>query len=366
MGRLLGSAARASLVLLGSLLLGGGLFAARVLSRPPLRAVPSTRHISLGRAACLECHAPIADEWRQSYHFRSLTGPYWKDVRQLGYLDVFDTVRKPCVNCHAPANVLDLGPLPGDRVDRPLGVECTPNLLREPAGVVPAARADEQELGVDCTSCHVGRGGVAGSGRRPTPDHATLEDARFQDPALASDALCGVCHRSTVEAWNKTRFRAGGVTCLDCHMPVVDAPSTAGGLPRSRRSHRFPADKDDTLLARAVNATLHVTPERVARLVITNDRVGHDFPSGGNWLSVRREARDETGRALAGHVEPFGREEALVFDFWPFNKDSRIPSGERREILFPLPEGHGTVVALVRYHDWIKARRTIASLEESY
>jgi hypothetical protein len=337
-----------------------------VISREPLRAVPSTRHASLGRAACLECHAPIADEWRGSYHFKSLTGPYWKDVRELGYLDVFDRVRKRCVNCHAPANVLDLAPAPAERGDRPLGVECTPNLLREPSGVVPAARADEVELGVDCTSCHVSGAGVVGSGRRPAAEHATTEDARFRDPALASEAICGICHRSTVEAWRGTAFRKEGITCLDCHMAAVEAPSVAGGPPRPRRSHRFPADKDETMLAQAVDATLDFTPDRRARLRITNDRVGHYFPSGGNWLSVRLQARDAAGRVLADQVEVFGREEALVLDFWPFNKDARIAPGEGREVRLSLPDGHGTVRATVSYHDWMKTRRTVATFEGSY
>jgi hypothetical protein len=359
-------ARRVSLAVVGLVLAVAGLFAAIVASREPLRAVPSTRHASLERAACLECHSPIADEWRQSYHFKSLTGPYWKDVRQLGYLDVFDKVRKRCVNCHAPANVLDLAPTPGEGGDRPLGVECTPNLLREPSGVVPAARAAEVELGVDCTSCHVARVGVVGSGRRPAAEHATAEDARFRDPALASEAICGICHRSTVEAWKRTTFRSAGTTCLDCHMPTVEAPAVAGGPPRPRRSHRFPADKDEAMLARAVNASLDLTPGHLARFRITNDRVGHYFPSGGNWLSVRLEARDDTGRVRAERVGLFGREEALLLDFWPFNKDARIPSGERREIQFSLPDGPGTVRAAVNYHDWMKTRRTIATFEGSY
>ena len=287
-------------------------------------------------------------------------------MRELGYLAIFDAVRKRCVNCHAPANVLDLAPGPGNSGDRPLGVECTPNLLREPPGIIPAARADEPELGVDCVSCHVDRRGVVGSGRRPATEHATFEDARFQNPALASDALCGTCHRSTVEAWKRTRFPAAGITCLDCHMPTIEAPAVAGGPPRSRRSHRFPADKDETLLVRAVNATLDVTPDRVARFRITNDRVGHYFPSGGNWLSVRLEAFDNAGRGVAERVEVFGRDEALLLDFWPFNDDLRIPSDERREILLPLPDGHGIVRAAVNYHDWMKTKRTIATWEEIY
>jgi hypothetical protein len=120
------------------------------------------------------------------------------------------------------------------------------------------------------------------------------------------------------------------------------------------------------MLAQALNASLDLTPDRRARLRITNDRVGHYFPSGGNWLSVRLEARDGAGRVLAGHVEAFGREEALVLDFWPFNEDARIPPGEGREVRLSLPDGHGTVRATVGYHDWMNTRRTVATFEASY
>jgi hypothetical protein len=363
MHRALRIAGTFGLALLGLLLAGGGLFALKVLSRPPLRTVASTRHPSLGRSACIECHAPIAEEWRQSYHFKSLTGPYWQDVRRLGYLDIFNALRKQCVSCHAPANVVDLARPAGGEGGRPLGVECTPNLLREPSGLIPAARSDEPELGVDCTSCHVGSRGIVGSGQRPTAEHTVSADTRFQDPAHASEELCGVCHRSTVEAWKGSRFPAEGVTCLDCHMPEVQAPAVPGGPLRSRRSHRFPADKDEALLARALNATLDVTPDHRARFRIVNDRVGHHLPSGGNAVLVRFEVKDGAGRMLAERKEAFYREEALVLDFWPFAKDTRIPPGGSREIVFPVPDGHGSVRATVTYHDWMKAKRTIATFE---
>lgn len=70
-------------------------------------------------------------------------------------------------------------------------------------------------------------------------------------------------------AVGRTRFRREGVNCLDCHMPRVEAPAVTGGPPRSRRSHRFPADKDEAMLARALNAALEVTPEGRARFRIT-------------------------------------------------------------------------------------------------
>jgi cytochrome c551/c552 len=320
------------------------------------------------RRDCIDCHAPIAEEWRQSLHHSSLTGPYWREVRELGYAKLFERSRKACVNCHAPANVLDLaeGPAAVGSSDEPLGVECTPSLLREPRGRIPAARADDVALGVDCTSCHVSTRGVVGPGRGSAAPHGSIADRRFQDPALAADTLCRACHRATVEAWKRTTLPAAGTTCIDCHMPEIRAASVAGGPERARRSHRFVGDKDRAMLESAVNASLSVATDRRARFRIVNDRVGHFFPSGGNAVSVQLRAYDAAGRVRRERVEVFGKEEALLLDFWPFNEDRRIAFGERREIVLPLPEPPGTVEAIVRYHDWMRTKLTLLTLREAY
>jgi len=231
---------------------------------------------------------------------------------------------------------------------------------------VPPLRSDDVALGVDCVACHVSSRGIAGAGHRPTSEHETLADPRFRDPVRTSDSLCRTCHGSTVGAWRRTSQAAAGVDCLDCHMPLVTAPSVTGGPARSRRSHRFPADKDDATLRDAVHASLELAGDGRARFVILNDRVGHHLPTGGNWLSVHLRALDASGRTLREHKQAFGRDEALLLDFWPFTTDTRIAAGERREILFPLPDGHGTVEAVVRYHDWMRTRRTVLTVRERY
>lgn len=351
-----------------ALALAAGLFAVLVVgSRVPLEAVVSTTHPTLSRQACLECHAPIAAEWRQSYHFQSLTGRSWKDVRELGYMKLFDPARKKCVHCHAPANVLDLaGSRSAGAGEEPLGVECTPSLLREPVGVIPAARADDAELGVDCTACHVSERGISGAGRHPTAEHETIADPRFESAARTAETLCRSCHQATVAAWRKTALAAAGTTCLDCHMPATSAPSVVGGPARARRSHTFVADKDPAMLTKAVNAVLAVTADRRARLRIVNDRVGHYLPSGGNWLFVDFTAHDAAGRELKTERVGIGRDEALLLDFWPFARDRRIAFGEQRDLFFGLPEGHGTVEATVRYHDWMRVNPIVATLRERY
>jgi len=120
------------------------------------------------------------------------------------------------------------------------------------------------------------------------------------------------------------------------------------------------------MLENAVNASLTVTADRKARFRITNDRVGHFFPSGGNWVSVELRVFDAAGSMLSERLEAFGKEEALLLDFWPFNVDKRIAFGEEREILFSLPELPGTVEAVVRYHDWMRTKRTLLTLREKF
>lgn len=229
-------------VLVGLAVLGGGLLAVEIWSRKPLKTVPSTTHASITPQACIDCHAPIAEEWRQSFHYRSLTGPYWNDVREMGYLKVFDATRKACVNCHAPANVLDLAEtVPAAASgNEPLGVECTPNLLREPGGTIPSARADDVELGVDCTSCHVSKRGIVGAGRHPTAAHETVADRRFQEPALAADTLCRTCHRATSRGLEENEVRLCGR-----HLPGL--PHAFNERRVGRRGPRAPATKSQVL-----------------------------------------------------------------------------------------------------------------------
>ncbi len=313
----------------------------RTLREPP-GVVPATEHTVFERSSCLECHSPIADEWRESFHFRSLTGPFWQRIRDKGFDDLFASLRVPCVNCHAPANVLDL-----------------------PERSHPRERTQDRELGVDCVSCHVSKEGIRGPGRSVDAPHEVIADIRFRDPELASTTICASCHDEaleharTVTDWRRTELARRGVTCLHCHMPEVMAPTVERGPARLRRSHRFPGDKDPQFLRSGLNAVLEIVGNGEAVLRITNDRIGHSFPaSGTNFLIVKLTARDP-GQRLVQEVErEFGTREWIpgYLDFWPFLKVTKIPAGESREVRVRLPAGHGTVTAEFRYRDWFAIR----------
>lgn len=311
-------------------------------TRAPLQVTASTIHPTLSRDSCRGCHAPIAEEWKASFHHRSLTGPFWTRVRDKGFAGLFRTLRVPCVGCHAPANVLDLAD-----------------------GAHPDERAEARAAGVDCVSCHVARAGILGPGRSDEAPHEVIPDPRFRDEMLASTTLCAACHDEplpharTVASWRGTDVARSGSSCVDCHMPEIEAPVVAGGPARRRRSHRFPGDKDAAMLRTALNATIEIQGkeghDRRAVVRVTNDRTGHAFPASGmNSLIVTAIVLDARGRQVDRSERTFGSREWIpgYLDFWPFLQVSKIPHGETREIQLPLREARGAVLAEFRYRDW--------------
>ena len=270
--RLLRPVAVALATLLVPILGAAAYFALGALSRDRVAIVAGTAHPQLSRESCVECHAPIAAEWRESFHRRSVNGPFWERVRDRGYADVLGALRVPCMNCHAPANVLDL-----------------------PNGAHPVERIEGAGMGVDCVSCHVSRRGITGPGRSTAAPHEVIGDERFSSPVLASTQICARCHEEdmdhakTVSAWQQTPFARDGITCLHCHMPEVEAPLLMGGAPRKRRSHRFPGDKDEAMLRSALNASLEVTRDR--RAVVSNRERSGGPPASrlGNEPALRQD-----------------------------------------------------------------------------
>ncbi len=315
-----------------------GYFVVGILARPQPEVMVSTQHPTLSRDSCIDCHAPIAAEWRESYHHKGLTGPFWQRINDKGFADLFERLRLPCKSCHAPANVLDLT-----------------------AEDHPVLRSDAVALGVDCVSCHVSSRGIMGPGRAVDAPHEAHADARFRVPVRAATGLCARCHEEragvgrVVSAWQRSEFAAVGVGCVDCHMPRIDAPVVTGGEPKRRRSHRFAADKNIEMLKKALNASIVVTEDRKAVVRVINDRVGHDFPAAGtNSLIVKIIAEDESGQILAEKEHRFGTRELIpgYLDFWPFLRVSRIPAGERRDIVLRLPATPGKITAEFSYRDW--------------
>lgn len=215
-----------------------------------------------------------------------------------------------------------------------------------------------------------------GSGRSTAAPHEVIADERFQEASLSSTAICARCHAEAqadvVAEWRQTPFADQGITCLECHMPEVEAPSVAGGPVRLRRTHRFLGDKDPTMLRQALDTSIMIGSKGKATVRITNTGAGHSFPAAGtNWFFVNVTVENEAGVVLAEKERGFGTREWIpgYLDFWPFAKVTRIPYGESREIDVDLPSEHGRINVELRYRDWFMVKNqdvVFGSLTQAY
>jgi hypothetical protein len=246
---------------------------------------------------CATCHDRIHQEWKGSYHGRSI-------IQSLGSLRAFiaalETERKlpadktqmlKCLDCHAPA------------VN-----EASEDVIREIVGLIKTAVDDKDEarkkgarerlgaLSVGCTGCHT----VKGTGNPltpPAPDvaygptGAAAPHPTAASPVMQSSVMCSQCHAlwyardgeylycTTIFESHQNAYRGMGGTqsCQDCHM--------------KGRGHTFPGAHDQALvkegLTLAVEATgyQHMAPggKYLPRALVTVDignQAGHRVPDG--------------------------------------------------------------------------------------
>lgn len=315
--------------------------------------------------ACKSCHRKIVEQWQTSMHAHAMTSPLMiaqtnQVVRKVLAEQESPDPQKICINCHGPIGAaFSSGPgLPVESESMFLSAE----LLNE---------------GVSCSVCHqldgdehalAGRAGLSGfqselqPGRRYFGPHADAVDNAFHRSARGGrfaepETLCKGCHsvvldtngdghvrkgedlvlQTLYEEWEVYR-KAGGESCLDCHMPVVAETRAAESAllvleqdrdapPRRVRDHSFvgvdyplewSADEDKTrparqaLLARAARLSLADVRREGQRVELSarvaNVGTGHNLPGGFGfvrqmWLEVR--VQDAAGRVLAssGKIE---------------------------------------------------------------
>lgn len=286
---------------------------------------------------CSSCHARIVGEWRSSMHAHALSSPVMVAQNNLAHRETLSRTSAPdpqnvCVNCH--------GPIATALAKSPLLPFTAQGALAEAALV---------EEGVTCSVCHQWRGESKTAGGGLTAFQEGLvpgrtffgpyEDAvgnsyhRSEATPLFRDAaqLCRNCHsvqydrngdgkiergtdlvlQTLFDEWQEFA-RAGGPSCVDCHMPVVKGSRAAESAlipleqdaeapPRTLRSHRFvavdypldnPVIRDESraereaLLSRAGTLSLDesklkVTGTSVAfEVSLQNTGTGHNFPGG--------------------------------------------------------------------------------------
>ena len=84
----------------------------------------------------------------------------------------------------------------------------------------------------------------------------------------------------------------------------------------------------------AASVSLDVGADRVARLAIANANVGHAFPSGGNWVSVRLQAVD--GGNLVRQLRELGYRGTIVVGNGMNTPNSRKPNSTSLPLNFHI------------------------------
>lgn len=311
-------------------------------------------------SACSSCHERVVREWQTSMHAHALTSPLMVAQNNLAHRETLVNTSSPdpqnvCVNCH--------GPIATQLAQSPVLPFVAEGALAEPALV---------REGITCSVCHQWQGESVTAGGGLTAFQDGLRPGRtffgpFDDPVgnafHQSEAtelfqrdpsqLCRNCHsvqydrngdgkiekgtdlvlQTLYDEW-EDYAKAGGSSCIECHMPVVSGTRSAesalipleqdGEAPSRRlRSHRFvavdyPLDsaplrdesrgEREALLRRAALLTLdetklEVEPGRVSfEVSIQNTGTGHNLPGG--FAFVRQMWLETTilnaqGQALA-------------------------------------------------------------------
>ena len=336
----------------------------------PSPATPGGPYTSV--KACASCHRLIHQYWSESAHARSATSPAYLAGLEAAVAAASDkqAVRVNCVWCHAPTVLLS-----GD-------YELKQQITRE---------------GVSCDFCHtvkdvdLARAGrpfelSPGNVKRGPLQYAKskFHDTEYSPLHKASPLLCASCHEyrnpqgiavlSTYTEWRQTPYAMRGVTCQECHMPVVPGTSVPAALGPSGHVinlHRIVGGSNPSKLTVGLDLKIEsVTRTSGAadvQVLVTSSRVGHAAPGGfanralilavgvesasGELLNRRervyhRTLQDAAGQELVTVAD-------LMLKAAREGEDTRIQPGESRAERFtvPIPEGARAIVARLEYRD---------------
>ena len=267
---------------------------------------------------CRSCHPGVWQEWYDSWHRLAYVDPLYKKLSN-NYAD------KTCDDCHIPRNIPEVG----------FGPRTLP-------------RASEKESGINCLSCHYdGRSVVA------LRDNPAAGCRPRGAPELGTELGCIGCHNQHKlhEEWRNTIYFKQGIDCIDCHMPAVTR--TRGDRTFEGRHHGFISSRNRDFSHSAVSVAV-VGPGdpdgHAGRLVVsvTNEKIGHDFPSDS-----RHKAVDLVTRFLGADEHTLGepRRERFHIPARDALDQTRttIPHGETRTFEYRIPEEAAAAEVLLLY-----------------
>jgi hypothetical protein len=280
------------------------------------------------------CHVDKFSQWQTSQHARAWTGDfmvaqYYDLARPDGDLDQkVAGIKVGCVGCHSPSAYMTLGDsLLNMAPPRPAGKENAWNML-------PGTIKEESERGVFCDFCHT----VASVGMPPAGFNYTSAATADVDPKrgpllrmmrcrsmsphgkiyspLHDDSrICGSCHdevnpfdkmvKGTYTEWLNSPYNPA-TRCQDCHqragmMGGVGRGSCMMGMYSMNFGGGF-SPWLEGVASLGITAPASASPGQKIdfAIMVRNDNVGHEFPSGSEeerqlWIHVT--ASDQAGHS---------------------------------------------------------------------
>ena len=339
-------------------------------SPAPASAAPSAPYTSA--KACASCHRLIHQYWSESAHARSASSPTYLEGLEAAVAAASDkqAVRVECMWCHAPTVLVT-----GD-------YELKQQITRE---------------GVSCDFCHtvkdvdLARPGrpfelSPGNVKRGPLQYAKskFHDTEYSSLHKTSPLLCAACHEyrnaqgvavlSTYTEWRQTSYAMRGVTCQECHMPVVPGTTVPASMKPSDHVinlHRIVGGSNPSKLSVGlelkIESVTRTSGAADVQVLVTSSRVGHAAPGGfanralvlavgvesasGELLHRKERVYRRTLQDTAGHELVTVAD--LLLKAAAEGEDTRINPGESRAERFtvPIPEGARAIVARLEYHD---------------
>ncbi len=278
---------------------------------------------SLAPESCGVCHGDKLEEWRTSLHARAFSPGL---VGQLLTYDAADSAA--CMQCHAPmAEQLEAF-----------------EAARAKAEIHPGADRGLADAGNSCGGCHL-RGhrhfgppqrytGVVGQSDTTAPHGGVTRVPEFE-----KSEFCAACHQfpqsqaingkpleNTLVEWEQSPAARSGVTCQSCHMP--------------ERKHLWRGIHDPDMVRSGLTPEFVAEPQ-AARFRLTSTGIGHAFPTYVTPKVIMKAiALDETGRPIpgseVGHV--IQRQVEFVDDDWIERADTRLLPGQSATLEISWPK----------------------------
>jgi len=221
-----------------------------------------------GSKECSECHIDIYKEWVESSHSSSYTNEAFK--RSTNNYEF-----KFCLGCHVPESIFkSQNDKSADKAGDSLSKEAI------------VARSYKLADGVDCQACHLTvdctlAGPHAGVSPHPSEKREKL---------YKTSALCGVCHRDTMEEYLAYAEGGGEDTCQDCHMPAVNRkliqnePWQKIHVRKEGKAHTFSRlsaiEKNRDFIELKFTGINKGNYQITGNVEITNINVSHSIPTG--------------------------------------------------------------------------------------